>query len=118
VNYLLEILFVGLNTLQAWWHYRLIKANKPIRHFLWGLAYFGALLALYYFTRHPILIICCFLIREVFFSPVLNGFRKLPFFYTDPMGPDPSFFDSIEGKFLIPIWGTSVMALFILQWFL
>jgi ABC-type multidrug transport system permease subunit len=95
IFYLTEVLFVGINLLMAAYHCKLILENRPIRHWFWGGLYVLLIVPFWFLTRNPILMICLFLVREVSFSPALNKFRDLPFFYSNPK---TNLHDRIEGK--------------------
>jgi hypothetical protein len=95
IFYLTEVLFVGINLLMAAYHRKLILENRPIRHWFWGGLYVLLIVPFWFLTRNPILMICLFLVREVSFSPALNKFRDLPFFYSNPK---TNLHDRIEWK--------------------
>lgn len=72
-----KLLYLAFTIWMAWYHSKLIKQNKPIKHGWWGLlavavAGVFALINVWYF---PVLI----MERALFFSPFLNQFRGLPF---------------------------------------
>jgi hypothetical protein len=77
INY---IAFIVLNIAMAWYHARLIKEDKRIRHGLWAAGYlaavgiFSLLFSWWYF---PALVF----LRGCVFSPALNLFRGLPIDY-------------------------------------
>lgn len=77
INY---IAFIALNIAMAWYHARLIKEDKRIRHGLWAAGYLvavGIFCLLFTWWYFPALVF----LRGVVFSPALNLFRQLPIDY-------------------------------------
>src|SRR6516225_5106613 len=100
----------------AWWHSRLIKANRPIVHGLWAAGYIAAVITIFIILRDPWLMISPFLIREVVFSPFLNFLRHKRFFYTNPASG--STIDKLEGKSVALFYFISIFCLIATQWIL
>lgn len=116
MNYLIEIGFIGINIGMAAWHAHLIKHQRPIKHCLWGLLYAIFVAGVWLSQNQPIVCICLVLIRETIFSPVLNYFRGLGFFYRS--STSGSLLDKWQGALLLPIYITCVAALIVLQLYL
>jgi hypothetical protein len=75
-----QLIFVAFNIWMAWYHSRLIKDHRPIRHGYWAALYLFAVLVwsvIFGWLYAPLLI----LQRGVVFSPALNLFRRLPINY-------------------------------------
>lgn len=100
----------------AFYHAKLIKQNRPINHFLWSAIY--SILVIITIIFNFKVAIAAVLIREVFFSPVLNFLRGKAFFYTNP-SPQGSVLDRLEtGNSLQIIYFISFAALIVIQFFL
>lgn len=110
--YATEILFLCINILMAAWHKKLILENKPIVHWAWATLYVLIIVPFWLLTRNPILVICLFLIRECSFSPALNKFRNLGFFYSNPK---TNLHDRIEGKWQIVFYFVALASLLIIN---
>lgn len=86
------LLVVAASEFQAQWY----KANKPIKwwwHPLWVLP-FLILPAMVWFTDHDWKLVLIVLgPRVLFFSPILNLFRKQPFFYLHGESNNGSWWD-------------------------
>jgi len=91
--YLAEIILVGpVNITMAWWHSRLIKAGRPIRHGAWA-AIFSLLVAVTIWWQWPSLLswwkaglfaLACACGRLPVFNLALNRFRGLSWTYVSP----------------------------------
>jgi hypothetical protein len=79
--YLFEAVLLGGNIWMAWYHSRLIKAEKKIYHGLWGAAYLAVAVWLSLWLHSWVLFALSLFIRKVFFDLSLNMFRGLPLFY-------------------------------------
>lgn len=87
--YLLQALLLGLTVLEAWWHSRLIKQNRPIRHGWWAAAYGGLCLIAAWsvgeisppFFKLTLFATACAAGHLVVFNIALNRFRGLPWTY-------------------------------------
>jgi len=91
INQGIYILFtIGM----SYYHSRLIKNGKPIKHGYWALAAIGAaaLFAFISIWYVPVMIIW----RMILFSPFLAKFRGLPWSYSSPTST--SIIDKIERK--------------------
>lgn len=77
----LQLIFLAVNILMAWWHGRLIAKDKTIKHGLWGGAYLAAAIAVSWWAKSWQLFILLCLIRKVFFDTALNLFRGKNMFY-------------------------------------
>jgi hypothetical protein len=78
---MIQLIFVAVNIAMAWWHAKLIKENRPIKHGWWGLAYVVAAAATSFISKDWILFILLLLIRKLVFDLSLNIFRGLPPFH-------------------------------------
>lgn len=79
-------IILAINILMAWYHARLIKADRPIRHGWWAALYITLCGALCLFAESGWLAIFAILIRKPLFDVSLNYFRGKPLFYvaSDP----------------------------------
>lgn len=104
--YLTEAILIGPVTLvMAWWHSRLIKANRPIRHGWWALL-FAALVILGVITLNKVgafplnawkigvFTLACAIGRLVVFNISLNYFRGLSLTYVSKASA--SLIDKVE----------------------
>jgi hypothetical protein len=127
--YLIEfILVLPVNLAIAWWHSRLIKAGRPIRHGAWSVLY-AALIAIAIWvcwTELPhvgqmsVFALACACGRLAIFAPALNLFRGLSLTYVSKTST--SIIDRIEVRlFGVRAWlveiGAAILFI-ILQFFL
>lgn len=86
MKYLAEfIVILPVNILMAWWHSRLIKKERVIRHDLWALVYVASIAAGVYLVRqdltmlHQVLVfgLACLFGRLAVFPIALNLWRGL-----------------------------------------
>lgn len=82
--------FVLINLAMAWWHSRLIKQHKKIRHGLWAALYILAIGAVCVLMKNWYFGPALLFIRPLTFDPFLNVLRKLPITYT-PKKPEVNF---------------------------
>ena len=78
---MIQLIFTAINIALGWWHARLIKQNRPIKHGWWGLGYVVAAGVVTFLLKDWILFILLLLIRKVVFDLSLNIFRGLPPFH-------------------------------------
>lgn len=78
---MIQLLFTALNIIIAWWHARLIKQQRPIKHGWWGLAYIIAAGVASFIAKDWILLVLLLLNRKLVFDISLNLFRGLPPFH-------------------------------------
>lgn len=83
----LILLFVG-NILMAYYHSRVIKNHKKVKHWLWGGLYFVVSVALALHFKSWVFLGCSLIQRIPIFNSALNLFRGKPLFYvsTAPEG--------------------------------
>jgi hypothetical protein len=79
--YIFEIVIAIGNVVMAWYHSRLIKAEKKINHALWGGMYLMVATLLSWSIHDWWLVVLSLFIRKVLFDLSLNIFRGLPLFY-------------------------------------
>ena len=101
--YLAEaILVLPVSIIMAWWHSRLIKADRPIKHGWWGLV-FGVIDALVLWREWPDLfsvipraafIAACLIGHLIVFNISLNWLRGKPWNYVNE--DTTSIIDQIE----------------------
>lgn len=98
----LYIIVLPVNLAMAWWHSRLIKANRSIRHGAWS-ALYAALIALAVWAcwtdlprvgQMSIFTLTCACGRLAIFAPALNLFRGLSLTYVSKTSA--SIIDRIE----------------------
>lgn len=118
IFYAFELLFLAINFLMAAWHRHLILENKSIVHWAWAALYVALVAPFWFLTRNPILIINLFLIREVFFSPILNMLRDKPYFYINPSSAKASLWDKTLDKWNPFFYFIAVISLIIFNIFL
>lgn len=75
------IILAAINVAMAWWHSKLIAAQKKIKHGLWGLFYIACAVALARLHNSWLLLVDALFIRKVVFDLSLNLFRGKPLFY-------------------------------------
>lgn len=98
-----QLILIALTIGIAYWHSRLIKAGRPIRHGLWA-ALAGALIAAATWRVWPELSDLQLVLyvtaqgcsRLVVFNVALNAFRGLSWKYTSPT--TTSVIDQLEGR--------------------
>lgn len=87
--YVSEIFLAGISVLMAWWHARLIKANRPIVHWAWA-GLFCLIVASDTYLIYDelgtwwlvfVFFLANLLLRTVVFNLFLNHFRGLSLFY-------------------------------------
>lgn len=127
--YLAEmVLILPVNIAMAWWHARLIRQNRPIRHGAWS-AIFFLLVGVTAWWRWPALrnvgtatvfAVACACGRQIVFNISLNFFRGLAWDYSSHTST--SIIDRIERRlFGARMWMAEAVALIvfiILQFFI
>lgn len=124
MRFIYEALFLGALIVIADIQAQMIEKNRPISHFWWSII-FGILIAGAWWLEDRNYWFLAALVLEhfVFFSPMLNFFRRpqKPFFYLDSQPASGSLWD----KVLIPveklypfIWAVGLAALIAFQFFL
>jgi hypothetical protein len=76
-----QLFFALVNIAMAWWHSKLIKENRPIKHGLWAAGYFALVLIAFWITYDWFLLFLLLLERKLVFDAALNYFRDKPLFY-------------------------------------
>lgn len=79
-----QIIFMAINIIMAWWHSRLIKADRPILHGYWGGGYLlaAALVAFIGYGWEGKMLFLLLLLNRKFVSDIsLNLFRGKNVFY-------------------------------------
>jgi hypothetical protein len=79
--WLYTIGLIGVNILMAWWHARLLKQSRPIKHGWWGLSYLILTAFLAYLSGSVLLAVNSLFIRKVFFDTALNLFNGRAIFF-------------------------------------
>lgn len=115
--YLSEFILVGPVTVgMAFWHSRLIKANRPIQHGWWAVVYMIPLIAALIWqwddlacVGHRVaFLFTCLIGRLIVFNISLNLFRGLPLDYTS--ATSTSVLDKIERRlFGARVWLAEVV---------
>lgn len=81
---MMTLVLILVNILMAWWHSRLLKKDRKIKHGWWGLAYILFASITTYYSEDVAVFINSLFIRKVFFDTALNLFRRLAIFYVSP----------------------------------
>jgi hypothetical protein len=95
-----QLIYLAITLGMAFWHFRLIKSNKPIKHGWWSLlaVAVAGLFGLIDWLYIPVML----MIRALVFSPALSLWRGLPITYASLTST--SIIDKIERK-VFRTWG-------------
>lgn len=65
----------------AWWHSRLFKKDRTVKHGWWGLGYIALATFLAYLSGSILLAVSSLFIRKLFFDTALNLFNGRAIFF-------------------------------------
>lgn len=78
---MMTLILIAVNILMAWWHSRLLKQSRPIKHGWWGLSYIVLAAFLAYLSGSILVGVNSLFIRKVFFDTSLNLFNGRAIFF-------------------------------------